>query len=313
MTVTEHAVVEVIPQTGSRVLFENRGSLHVARRTFENVRQMPFKGEFESEGGENFSGSIIAVLNSMGMKGERVALDAIDSRRLLALLAEKFTFVDSGPIIADASEVKTIDEIAIFKLNGAIGDAMLYDFESAIRPGIREHELLAVLAESLYRNHGEGLFTRFVGSGRNTNPWMSEAHDKMVMPGDLVAVGTDANGYQGYVIDVSRTFLCGTNPTAGQREAYWVAYEAVRGMTELLKPGLSYEEFARLVPWLPERFRERRYGIMVHSAWLEDGPLGIPYVEDVEDGRFDFPIGPFYLIWFCVLSATRAQLTRPSG
>ena len=94
-------------------------------------------------------------------------------------------------------------------VNGTIGDAMMADFEAAIRPGIREHELMAVLNESLFRHHGEFMFTRLIATGTNTNPWMSEAHDKLVQPGDLVGIDTDANGFEGYVIDFSRTFLCG--------------------------------------------------------------------------------------------------------
>ena len=113
-----------------------------------------------------------------------------------------------------ARDVKTPQEIELLKINGAIGDAMLRDFEDAIRPGIREYELLATLTDSLLRHQGEYLFTRLVSSGRNTNPWGSEARDKIVMPGDLVAVDTDAYGYEGYMIDVSRTFLCGDVPVA---------------------------------------------------------------------------------------------------
>jgi hypothetical protein len=38
-----------------------------------------------------------------------------------------------------------------------------------------------VLSDTLLRQHGEFIFTRSVASGTNTNPWMSEAHDKLVM------------------------------------------------------------------------------------------------------------------------------------
>jgi Xaa-Pro aminopeptidase len=102
---------------------------------------------------------------------------------------------------------------------------------------------------------------------------MSEAHDKIVQPGDLVGIDTDANGYEGYVLDVSRTFLCGDEGTAGQKEAYRIAYDCVNGMRELMKPGMSFEEFARKAPQLPLAYRNGRYASMVHQAGLEDeGP-----------------------------------------
>src|SRR5919106_1390172 len=107
---------------------------------------------------------------------------------------------------------------------------------------------LAVLSDALLRRHGEGLLTRLVASGTNTNPWLTEAHDKIVMPGDLVGVDTDANGYEGYVIDVSRTFLCGDAPSPEQKEAYRVAYDCVNGMLDLVQPGLTFAEFAAKAP-----------------------------------------------------------------
>ena len=68
---------------------------------------------------------------------------------------------------------------------------------------------------------------------------MSEAHDKTVLEGDVVAIDTDANGYEGYVIDVSRTFLCGDPATPAQKHAYQAAHEHLIGMVELVKPGMS--------------------------------------------------------------------------
>jgi Xaa-Pro aminopeptidase len=112
---------------------------------------------------------------------------------------------------------------------------------------------------------------------------MSEAQDKLVMPGDLVGVDTDACGVEGYVIDVSRTFLCGGQPTPGQRDAYRAAHECVAGMVNLIQPGLTFEEFVRRAPRLPERYRPQRYAVMAHQAGLDDEGPSIPYPEDVEE------------------------------
>ena len=87
------------------------------------------------------------------------------------MIGRNLTLVDPGPATVDAREVKTPEEVELFKINGGIGDFMLAEFEAAIRPGIREYELLAVLSDALLRHHGEALFTRLVSSGTNTNPW----------------------------------------------------------------------------------------------------------------------------------------------
>jgi Xaa-Pro aminopeptidase len=228
-------------------------------------------------------------MRELGVEGERLAVDKLDAYGFLALQAEGIALTDPSPATVDAREVKTPEEVALFEINGGIGDAMLAEFEAAIRPGIREYELLAVLSDALLRRHGEFLFTRLVASGTNTNPWMSEAHDKLVMPGDLVGIDTDANGYEGYVIDVSRTFLCGDRPTAGQREAYRVAHDCVTGMLELARPGITFADFAEKAPRLPEAYRALRYPTMVHQAGLEDEGPGIPYPDDDRGPRRIMP------------------------
>ena len=90
-----------------------------------------------------------------------------------------------------------------------------------------------------------------MSSGRNTNPWGSEARDKLVAPGDLVCVDTDAYGVEGYMVDVSRTFLCGERAEPGQIDLYRIAHEQMTGMREVLRPGMTYDEFARAAPPLP--------------------------------------------------------------
>jgi Xaa-Pro aminopeptidase len=109
---------------------------------------------------------------------------------------------------------------------------------------------------------------------------MSEARDKIVQLGDLVGIDTDANGYEGYVLDISRTFLCGDVGTPGQKEAYRIAYDCINGMRELMPPGMSFAEFAERASKLPAAYVKGRYGVMAHQAGLEDEGPGIPYPGD---------------------------------
>jgi Xaa-Pro aminopeptidase len=262
----------IVPADAAPILFEYPGSIHVSERFVDDVR--PAFGSTESDPEartHRWAEGMRSVMRELGAEDEQLAVDRLDTPQWLALVAEGIGVVDVSPAVIEAREVKTAEEIDLMAINGGIGDAILADFEAAIRPGIREYELLAVLGESLLRRHGEVLFTRLTASGTNTNPWMSEAHDKIVMPGDVVGVDTDANGYEGYVIDISRTFLCGDEPTVEQKEAYRAGYEHVVGMVELVKPGMTFGELARLAPPLPDKFREQRYSLMMHQVGLEDG------------------------------------------
>ena len=269
----------VVPATGEPVLFEWEMGVPYSSRIVGDVR---VAGWWQFTGGrrEQRVGAAVAevleVLRQFGAEREAVAVDRVDTLALVALQRAGIQVVDASPVTESAREIKTPEEVSLLRANGAMGDAMMAEFASAIRPGIREYELFAVLSDALLRRGGEVVFTRLVSSGQNTNPWGSEARDKVIEKGDLVAVDTDAIGYEGYLIDFSRTFLCGNgSPQPGQVEAYRVAHQCLLAMREAIRPGLSYDEFAKIAtPALPEKYLSQRYDLMVHGAGLEDeGPI----------------------------------------
>jgi Xaa-Pro aminopeptidase len=130
------------------------------------------------------------------------------------------------------------------------------------------------MTDALLRSGGEHLITRAVVSGPNTNPWNLEATEREVRAGELVFADTDAFGWEGYFVDISRTFLCGdADPTPAQRGTYRAAHDWLAAAREALRPGITFAEYGRLVPPMPERYRARRYETLSHCAGLEDeGP-----------------------------------------
>ncbi len=285
-TATTLARCCLIAAQGDPILFEYRTSMHVSQKLVRDVRPMiswQYSGTLGAAKARRWAQAVKDAMAELGCAGEPLAVDKLDGFGFQALTEAGIRITDPSPATVDAREIKTPEEVQLMILNCAIADTMFAEFEAAIRPGIREYELLAVLSDSLLRNHGEFIFTRLVASGPNTNPWMSEAHDKLVQPGDLVGIDTDANGYEGYVLDVSRTFLCGDEGTPGQKEAYRIAYDCVNGMRELMKPGMSFEQFSHAAPKLPDAYVNGRYGTMVHQAGLEDEGPGIPYPQDLRE------------------------------
>lgn len=266
----------VVPATGAPVLFEPDMAIPFSSRIVDDVRQAgwwQFVGDHRFGEADRMAQQIRDTLAEFGAEGEPLAVDRVDVLAILALQRAGIDVIDAASLTDAARTIKTPLEIEMMRHNGLIGDAMMEEFQAAIRPGVSEFELLAVLSDGLLRRRGEALFSRLVASGQNTNPWGSEATDRLVEPGDLVAVDTDAYGYEGYVIDISRTFVCGDRPTQEQREAYRVAYDSLVAMREAIRPGLPYHEYAQLVPPLPEKYLSQRYDMMIHGAGLEDeGP-----------------------------------------
>src|SRR5215470_4010325 len=172
----------LVPAEGAPILFEYKGSVHVSAKVVGDVRPAytwQYGGVAARDKAREWAQSIRSALRELGLERERLAVDRLDATGFLALQDEKIPIAEVLPATVDAREVKTAEEVQLFEINGRIGDAMLEEFEGAIRPGIREYELLAVLSDALLRQHGEALFTRIVASGTNTNPWLTEAHDKI--------------------------------------------------------------------------------------------------------------------------------------
>jgi len=273
----------LVPAEGRPILYEHPNSLHLFRGFEADVRPM-HAWEFYDDTATHartFALEIAAALRELGVAGSRLAVDRLGTPGYLALERAGIEMIDSAPITTAAREIKTPEEIALFELNGGILMEMLANFERAISPGVRERELLAVLADTLLRRGGEHLATSTVCSGPNTNPWRAEATARVVEPGDLLYVDTDSVGIEGYFFCVSRTFLCGdVRPTPAQREVYRTARDWLMGLRELIRPGITCRELAEKAPRLPAKFMRQRYEVMIHGIGLEEESPSVAYPGD---------------------------------
>ena len=275
----------LVPVEGAPILFEHPGSMHLSRRIVEDVRPMRAWEWTDDPAGEaaGCMSEILGALRERGVTSKRLFVDALGTSAYLALGREGVEVADPGRIVLDAREVKTPEEIRVMEHNAAIGMKMLGAFERAMEPGVRERELLAVITDTLLREGGEYLITRACVSGPHTNPWSLEAGDRALQAGDLVFVDTDAVGYEGYFIDVSRTFLCGdAAATPAQRELYRIAHDWLSGATRALEVGITLRDLAERMPRLPARFLPQRYEVMAHCSGLADEGPSIGYPQDMQ-------------------------------
>jgi len=275
----------LVPAEGRTLLFEHPNSMHLFRSIEADVRPMhawEFYDDTEAHAA-TFALQTVAALRELGVTPGRLAVDRLGTPGFLALQREGIAIVDAAPVTTVAREIKTLEEVALFELNGAILMEMLAQFERAIAPGVRERDLLAVLADTLLRRGGEHLATSTVCSGPNTNPWRAETTARAVEPGDLVYVDTDAVGIEGYFFCVSRTFLCGDRPpTPAQRDAYRTAHDWLLAMREMIRPGITCGELAAKAPRLPRKYMPQRYEVMIHSIGLEEESPSVAYPDDAQ-------------------------------
>jgi len=273
----------LVPAEGIPILFEHRNSMHLFSDIESNVRPM-HAWEFTDDVPSHatiFARETIAAMRELGVTDDLLAIDRLGTPGFLALQAAGISILDSARVTMEAREIKTPEEIEVLAMGGQVVTEMLRDFEAAIRPGVTERELLAVLAGALLAAGGEHLATNTVCSGPHTNPWRAEATARALERGDLVYVDTDSVCLEGYFFCVSRTFLCGdASPTREQREAYRASREWLEATMDLVRPGVTCRELAERAPRLPDRYLPQRYECMIHGIGLEEESPSVAYPGD---------------------------------
>lgn len=272
----------LVPASGEPVIFEYPLSQFVPKQFWKDVRpahywQARFADELAPEKSDEWAAEIKAVLKGWGGADSRVGIDCLDFYGFTALQKQGLTLTDADLAIEAARVYKTPDEIELLRQAVTVAEVALHDMEAAIRPGVTENELLATFWHRMLALGGEHCFTRLIASGYKTNPWFHEAGSKMVRPGDLVGIDTDMIGPEGYVCDISRTFLCGDKATPVQREAYKIAHDYIQQAIALIGPGVSYHDFLSKLPLLPDGYREQQYTTVVHGIGTDDEPPFIPF------------------------------------
>jgi Xaa-Pro aminopeptidase len=279
-----------VPTEGPIVLFEYPQSAHVSMNlgTIEEFRHS--KLVWSSVGGRDadtakpFADEIAALVREHGRGSKRVGLDRCPHLLALALEKAGCEVTDCQQEILYVRRIKSAEEIACLKLSTAGAEYAVAAVREAIKPGISEQELFAILYGEVIRHGGEFIETRLLTSGPRTNPWFKESGGRKVRPGELVALDTDVIGCFGYYSDFSRTFHCGpSRPTAYQKTLYGLAHEQIQHNISIIKPGLSYREVAQKAWRIPEKFFERRYTSVMHGVGMHGETPFVAHAQDYKE------------------------------
>ena len=204
-----------IPTEGPIVLFEYPQSYHVSMvlDTIDEAR--PSKLVWSSVSGRDdetagpFADEIVDLLKAHGGGSMKLGLDRCSHLQALALEKRGCDVRDCQGEILAVRAVKTPEEVKCLQVSMAGAEAAVAAVREAIKPGVSENDLFAIMYHEVIRQGGEFIETRLLTSGQRTNPWFNEASGRKLRPGELVALDTDTIGCYGYYSDFSRTFRCG--------------------------------------------------------------------------------------------------------
>ena len=89
-------------------------------------------------------------LEARGLLKEPLGVDIVEPPVMFALQREGINVVDGQELMSIAREIKTHDEITLLNMSAMMVDAAYYDLYKAMKPGMRENEAVALVAERLY-------------------------------------------------------------------------------------------------------------------------------------------------------------------
>ena len=201
----------------------------------------------------NIVGIIAGILSQHGVEKEPIGLDGTTLEMLYGEAFKKagMEAVHAKVSLDEARMIKTTDEIELMRITCANSEKAFADIADAIRPGIRECDLVGIGIKALYEQGDDHTEDLVCCSGYNTNPFGWSFTDKAIRPGDLIYIDVDGASYQGYMSCVYRTFCCG-KATAEQKELY----EECRGMLYdsigVIKAGATTEDIVAKWPDSPQ-------------------------------------------------------------
>ncbi|HKL56100.1 MAG: M24 family metallopeptidase [Roseovarius sp.] len=282
------------------ILFEFTGCLHLAEgfETVDEVRpartaSFVAAGPHIAAREQAWAAEMADLIHELVGKGATVGLERLNAGSAIALQGQGLRIVDAQEPVEMARAIKSDEEMkcVIASLRATeIGVARLRD---AIRPGLTEAQLWSVLHQSVIAQNGDYVETRLLNAGARTNPWFQEASDNVIGPNELIALDTDVVGCHGYYADFSRSFHSGPDaPTPLQRELYKIAHEQVHHNMDILRPHMSFRDYADAAWDIPARYHANRYYLSAHGCGMTGEYPYLYHRGDFPDAGYDGEILP---------------------
>ncbi len=233
----------------------------------------------ETESGQQrLRQGIVDLMAQYGVAGELLGLDTCRPSVPLTFMKAGVSVVDAEPVIEQARSVKTEDEVEVYRAMGRQYAHAFSCFRQAIRPGVTENELAALVSGAWFDAGGDEISQLNVCSGANMNPWRRWPTKRALAAGELVGIDFHGRGYCGLRGDSSRTYLVGDRWTAEQRDLYRQTYEYMLGAIDAFRGGRTFSEVVDAVPRVPAKYQKMQSNYhMGHS--VGPTPLSSPKLD----------------------------------
>jgi Xaa-Pro aminopeptidase len=189
---------------------------------------------------------IKAILDAEGVADMPLGLDVVEPPMLFELQKLGIEVRDGQQTLLQAREVKNIDELTLLNMAAAMVDGVYQDIAEALKPGIRENDIVALATKRLYEMGSDNVEAINAISGERCSPHPHNFTDRLIRPGDQAFFDV-IQSFMGYRTCYYRTFSVG-RATPAQRTAYGKAREWMDRTIALLKPGITTDTIAKSLP-----------------------------------------------------------------
>lgn len=221
-------------------------------KVWSNLGSIKFAQETAAFG--KYKTALLNIIDENKMTKPLVALDGCVNESLFKqFLAENGVskIVNGTHTMFKARAIKNPDEIACMKMAAKMANAAFSDIADAIRPGIRESELVGIGMKKLYELGADEVQEFVCASGPRTNPLFIDYTDRIIDAGDLIAVDINGNSFNGYKSCYYRTFCCG-KASQDQKDGYKIALDMMYDGIKQIKPGNKVSDIIAAWPKTPE-------------------------------------------------------------
>jgi len=209
-------------------------------------------------------------------------------------LAERYPAAhqrDVTPYIDEMRNIKTPQEIAVLRRNGALSAEGIKQGMTHAHPLIYEYQIEAE-ADYVFRNGGASgwAYPAIVGTGEDINTWHYFNDRRQIQANDLVVFDFAAD-LDHMTMDITRTFNISGRFTEEQAKWYAVDLECQKAVIALLKPGNTYDQASEAGKAVFAKYGEEKQwygfpghfvGLATHDVLLPKGPIKAGQVVTVE-------------------------------
>ncbi|MBI4514558.1 MAG: aminopeptidase P N-terminal domain-containing protein [Deltaproteobacteria bacterium] len=149
---------------------------------------------------------------------------------------------DPSTVVHELRLFKDEQELAAMRRAAAIAAAAHLTAMRAVRPGVCEYEIEALLDYTFRKQGAWGpAYPSIVASGSNATVLHYTANDRVMQDGDLVLIDAGAE-FEGYCSDITRTYPVGPDFSGPQRDLYELVLHAQLAAIEMIRPGVRVDE-----------------------------------------------------------------------